>query len=151
MDKNWGGKTFAWKIQQFQVITALYHFIINEQKCALIFGILKKLIRKNPLTSSFFRGFFGVVFCSCGLGVVFSAMIYLGLCQQCLTSTVSWGRGEYLCWVSELTSYCSSVRHWAFWFFSKDLIGIALPFCPLLGLVLSTQCLLGSHQLQNVL
>lgn len=42
-------KTFAWKIQQFQVITGLYHFIINEQKCALIFSLLKKHItRKKP-------------------------------------------------------------------------------------------------------
>lgn len=43
-------KTSAWKIQQFQVITGLYHLIINEQKCAWIFSLLKKhIIRKKPL------------------------------------------------------------------------------------------------------
>lgn len=50
-DKNRDGKTFAWKIQQFQVSTSS---IIYEQKCALILGVLRKHItRKKPLTSSF--------------------------------------------------------------------------------------------------
>lgn len=141
-------KTSAWKIQQFQVITGLYHLIINEQKCAWIFSLLKKHHqKKNPVTSSFSR----VAFCFCGLGYIFTAVIYLGLCHSELRS-----RWVFLLGVRiEDTGSCSSVWCcWAFCFFSENLIRLPLPFCPprFVTLVLSTWCLhLWSHQLQNML
>lgn len=74
--KNRSRKAFAWNIQQFQVSTS---FIINEWKCALILGVLRKHItRKKSLTYSFFH----VAFWSCVLGAIFCAVIYLELCHS---------------------------------------------------------------------